>query len=82
MTRWPMKIVYDSDKDILQISFKQTVIEETTQIAPGLVLDYDEDGKVLGLELRNASKKVDNPYEMMYLIDKADDNKPPAKVNE
>mgnify|MGYP001793745091 CR=1 FL=1 len=77
-----MKIVYDSDKDILQISFKQTLVEETTQIATGLILDYDEDGKVIGLELRNASKKVDNPYEMLYLIDQADDDKPFAKVNE
>ncbi len=77
-----MKIVYDSDKDILQISFKQTVVEETTQIAPGLVLDYDEDGKVIGLELKNASRKVDNPYQMLYLIDKANDDKPSAKCTE
>ncbi|MEM9946152.1 MAG: DUF2283 domain-containing protein [Cyanobacteria bacterium P01_D01_bin.36] len=77
-----MKIVYDSDKDILQISFHSSTIEETTQIAPGLVLDYDEDGKVIGIELRNASKKVDNPYEMSYLIDTANDNKPVAKVVE
>lgn len=77
-----MKIVYDSDKDILQISFNTRTVEETTQISPGLVLDYDEDGKVIGLELRNASKKVDNPYEMIYLIDKANSNKPTAKVIE
>lgn len=77
-----MKIVYDSDKDILQISFNSRIVEETTQIAPGLVMDYDEDGKVIGLELRNAAKKVDNPYEMLYLVDKANDNKPAAKVVE
>lgn len=77
-----MKIIYDSDKDILQISFRQTIVEETTQIATGLVLDYDEDGKVIGLELRNASKKVDNPYEMVYAVSKANDDKPLAKVNE
>lgn len=77
-----MKIVYDSDKDILQISFLTRTVEETTQIAPGLVLDYDEDGKVIGLELRSASKKVDNPYEMRYLIDRANDDKPAAKIVE
>ena len=77
-----MKIVYDSDKDILQISFRQTIVEETTQISTGLVLDYDEDGKVVGMELRNASKKVDNPYEMNYSIDRANVDKPVAKVNE
>jgi len=57
-----MKVVYDPDKDILQIAFVTTVIEETTQIAPGLVLDYDEDGQVIGLEIRKASTKVDSPY--------------------
>ncbi|MEL7332719.1 MAG: DUF2283 domain-containing protein [Cyanobacteria bacterium J06560_2] len=77
-----MKIVYDSDKDILQISFRKRAVEETTQIAPGLVMDYDEDGKVIGLELRNASKKVDNPYEMLYSIDHANEDKPLAKVIE
>ncbi|MEM0979756.1 MAG: DUF2283 domain-containing protein, partial [Cyanobacteria bacterium P01_H01_bin.58] len=34
-----MKVVYDPDKDILQIALVSTVIEETAQIAPGLVLD-------------------------------------------
>jgi uncharacterized protein YuzE len=71
-----MKVVYDPDKDILQIAFITTVIEETTQIAPGLILDYDEDGNVIGLELRNASTKVDNLYELSYVIDKANMNKP------
>ena len=52
-----MKVIYDPDKDILQIAFVATVIEETTQIAPGLVLDYDEDGQVIGLEIRKASSK-------------------------
>lgn len=77
-----MKVVYDPDKDILQISFIETIIEETTQIAPGFVLDYDEDGKVIGLELRKASTKVDNPYAMSYLVDKANANKPQPKAKD
>jgi uncharacterized protein YuzE len=76
-----MKVTYDSDQDILQISFNKRLVEETTQIAPGLILDYDEDGRVIGLELRQASKKVDNPYEMTYLIGEANGDKPPAKIN-
>lgn len=71
-----MKVVYDSDKDILQIAFITTVIEETTQIAPGLVLDYDEDGTVVGVEIRKASTKVDNPYSIAYLVGEANVNKP------
>ena len=52
-----MKVLYDENKDILQISFNLATIEETAQIAPGLILDYDEDGNVIGVELRQASKK-------------------------
>ena len=74
-----MKLLYDPDKDILQISFKPSIIEETAQIAPGLILDYDEDGCVVGLELRAASKRVDDPYNMAYVVDKANMNKPPLK---
>ena len=77
-----MKVIYDPDKDILQLSFTQRSIEETTQIAPGLVLDYDEDGRVIGLELRQASKKVDNPREMVYLLGSANTDKPVAKAKE
>jgi uncharacterized protein YuzE len=78
-----MKVVYDPDKDILQISFKDDVIEETTQIAPGLILDYDVDGQVLGIELTDASTRVDNPQAIAYLVGPANQEKPqPIVKNE
>lgn len=73
-----MKVVYDPDKDILQIAFVSAVIEETTQISPGLVLDYDEDGQVIGLEIRRASIKTDSPYAISFNIGQANLNKPVA----
>ncbi len=74
-----MKVLYDPDKDILQISLNTSIVEETARIAPGLILDYDEDGNVIGFEIREASKKVDDPYNMVYITDKANLNKPPLK---
>lgn len=71
-----MKIVYDPDRDIMQIAFGGGKAAETTQIAPGLILDYDDDGKVIGLEIRKASHKLDNPYSVTYLVGIADVNKP------
>lgn len=76
-----MKVIYDPKKDILQVSFNQALVEETTQIAPGLILDYDEDGKVVGIELRKASGKVDNPYAITYAVGESNQEKPPAKGN-
>jgi uncharacterized protein YuzE len=71
-----MKVIYDPDKDILQIAFIETTIEETAQIAPGLVLDYDVDGNVIGLELKKASARMDNPYAVFYLVGAANMDKP------
>lgn len=77
-----MKVVYDPDKDILQIAFVATVIEETTQIAPGLVLDYDEDGQVIGLEIRKASTRTDSPYAISFNVGQANLNKPQPNSKE
>jgi uncharacterized protein YuzE len=77
-----MKVVYDPDKDILQIAFMETIVEETAQIAPGLVLDYDEDGNVIGLEIRKASTRVDSPYAISYLVGSANVDKPQPNTKE
>ncbi|MEL6385323.1 MAG: DUF2283 domain-containing protein [Cyanobacteria bacterium J06626_18] len=77
-----MKVVYDPDQDILQIALVATVIEETAQIAPGLVLDYDEDGQVIGLEIRKASTKMDSPYAISFNVGQANLNKPLPNVKE
>jgi uncharacterized protein YuzE len=71
-----MKVIYDPDKDILQITFIEATIEETAQIAPGLILDYDEDGNVIGLELLKASTKMDSPYAISYFVGPANTDKP------
>ena len=77
-----MKVIYDPDQDILQIALVTTVIEETAQIAPGLVLDYDEDGRVIGFEIRKASLRTDSPYAISFDVGKANLNKPLPNVRE
>jgi uncharacterized protein YuzE len=71
-----MKVLYDPDRDILQITLIDTTVEETAQIAPGFVLDYDVDGNAIGLEIRQASTKLDNPYAISYLVGPANFDKP------
>ncbi len=77
-----MKVIYDPDKDILQIALVEAVIEETAQIAPGLILDYDEDGHVIGLEIRRSCIKTDSPYAISFNIGEANLNKPLPGVKE
>ena len=63
-----MKIDYDPKADVLRISLSSSAIAETAQTNPGMILDYDEDGHIIGLEIINASQRTDNPYSVEYTV--------------
>ena len=56
-----MKITYDSEVDVLRILFSNSPIEESDEDKPGVILDYDKDGNIIGLEILDASKRTDDP---------------------
>ena len=58
-----MKISYDPEVDVLSVLLNDNPIEESDEDRPGLILDYDADGNVVGIEVLNASMRVDNPLE-------------------
>jgi len=55
-----MKLSYDPEADSLWIRWNTVPIDESDEIVPGVVLDYDEQGEVVGIEVLNASKKIQN----------------------
>jgi len=63
-----MKIRYDPDVDVLRIVFKDSPIEESDEEKPGLILDYDKNGNIVGVEILNASKRVENPRALEYAV--------------
>lgn len=58
-----MKITYDPQTDTLQIVLRDVPVEESDEHKPGIILDYDLDGNVVGMEVLNASRRVENPRE-------------------
>ena len=64
-----MKVTYDPEVDILRILFSSAEIEESDEDKPGVILDYDRDGNVVGMEILDASKRVDNPR-IVEFVDK------------
>ena len=63
-----MKITYDPDVDVLRILFSNTPIEESDEDKPGVILDYDKDGNIVGLEILDASKRMENPRSIEYAV--------------
>jgi uncharacterized protein YuzE len=55
-----MKAKYDTEVDVLTIIWHNTPIEESESISPGVILDYDQEGNVIGIEILNASRKIEN----------------------
>jgi hypothetical protein len=55
-----MKAKYDVEVDILTIHWSEAEIQESDSVSPGVILDYDAEGNVVGLEILNASQKIQN----------------------
>ncbi len=63
-----MKITFDPEVDVLRIVFRETRIEESDEEKPGIILDYDTDGMIVGLEILGASKQKIDPRSIEYSI--------------
>ena len=53
-----MKLNYHPDTDSLYIDLSETTSVETREISTGILLDYDADGNLVGIDIDNASNKV------------------------
>ncbi len=54
-----MKVAYDPRTDTLSVILKEnTPVAESDEDKPGVILDYDEHGNLVSLEVLDASKRV------------------------
>jgi uncharacterized protein YuzE len=61
-----MKVKYDKEVDVLYIVFSEKKIIESDEDKPGVILDYDKDGSIVGIEILDASKKMKYPTKVEY----------------
>ena len=54
-----MKISYYPDTDSLYIDLSEQPSTESREISEGVVLDYDAQGRLVGIDIDNASHKVE-----------------------
>ena len=63
-----MKVTYDPEVDIVRILLSDSPIEESDEEKPGVIFDYDADGNVVGIEILDASARVENPRALEYTV--------------
>ena len=51
-----MKFHYYPDTDSLYIDLSEKPSTDSTEVAPGIILDFDENGQLVGIDIDHASK--------------------------
>jgi uncharacterized protein YuzE len=54
-----MKLFYDPDTDSLYIDLNARPGADAREIADGLVVDFDEEGRPVGIDIQHASRNLD-----------------------
>ena len=53
-----MKITHDKDADAVYIEFSDAVFNSNKKIDSDTIIDLDKEGKIIGIELLNVSKRI------------------------
>lgn len=62
-----MKVTYDRRTDTLSVILKDGVrVAESDEDKPGVILDYDEGGDLVSLEILDASRRVTDAARVEY----------------
>ena len=57
-----MRLKVNKENDALDFRMDKSLIVELEEVQPGVVLDCNADGKVIGIEILNLSQKVTLDY--------------------
>ncbi|MCH8837342.1 MAG: DUF2283 domain-containing protein [Candidatus Marinimicrobia bacterium] len=53
-----MKLRIDKNNDALYFRLDESKIVESEEVSPGVILDFNGDGQVVGVEMLNISSRV------------------------
>lgn len=53
-----MRLKVDKENDALYFRLDESSIVESEEVHPGVILDFNAEGKVVGIEILNLSKRM------------------------
>jgi len=61
-----MKVIYDPDTDTLSLILREEPVVESDELREGIIIDYSREGKIVSLEVLDASENVAEPRAIAY----------------
>lgn len=61
-----MRLKVDKENDALYFRLDESEIVDSEEVQPGIILDYNEDGNMVGIEILSLSTRV-NPDKLRIL---------------
>lgn len=63
-----MKIIYDKETDTLSVVLRSGKVAESDEPRPGMILDYDKSGRLVSIEILDASEQVQQPHSVEFAL--------------
>ncbi len=61
-----MKVVYDPETDTISLIFRDDKISESDEIKEGIIIDYNKEGRIVSMEILDASEQISEPQGILY----------------
>ena len=61
-----MRIIFDPETNTLNLIFREEKIAESDEIKEGIIIDYSKDGKIVSMEILDASEQISEPRGILY----------------
>ena len=56
-----MRVRVDKEADAIYLNSTDRAIKDSAEVADGIVVDYDDEGRIVGVEILDASKRTGDP---------------------
>jgi uncharacterized protein YuzE len=61
-----MKVIFDPQTDSMSLIFRKDKIVDSDEVREGIIIDYNKDGKIVSMEILDASEQVSEPEGILY----------------
>ncbi len=61
-----MRVIFDPETDTLSLIFREEKIVESDEVREGVIIDYSKDGKIVSMEILDASEQISEPQGILF----------------